>query len=153
MQGKRQNPYYQAQAILSRRDHSEAEVRTKLKKKGFLAADVDATIAWLQERGLLDDRKFAAAYVESVLRTKAVGPRWLQAKLREKGIAAPLLEEAMEQAWAKQSEEEFLAAAAQRWQRQHLRYKDDRVRLSRFLSSRGFSPDKIQNFFSGSRNS
>jgi len=170
---KSENSNYVAQAILSRREHSIFEVKSKLRRKGFTPEQINETIAWLQEHKFLDDKKFAHMYVNNVLRFKPVGPHWLRAKLKQKGVGDSIIEGAIKDAflhpggvdevdssgvapagrslgegWKHGSssvsrEEELIRQAADHWKRTHSKYKDDRQRLYRFLASRGFSSDKI----------
>lgn len=143
-QAKRSNPIWVAQDILSRRDHSEAEVKQKLQRKGFSSTQIAATLAWLHEKKLLNDRLFAERYVASVLRGKAVGRRWLSQKLREKGVPAATSEAVIGEALSSEREKELVQQAAKTWQRLHPATKDDQVRLQRFLLSRGFSFEVIE---------
>ena len=146
-----ENPIYQAQAILARRDHSEYEVRAKLAKKGFLPEQIDEGVNWLKSRKLLDDEAFAKRYVESTLRLKQVGPAWLILKLKEKHIAEHMIEPAVFGVLDPAKEEALAREAANRWRTSHKRKPaevDDeyryRNRLQRFLVSRGFSFDVVQ---------
>ena len=136
---KSEDAYYQAQAILSRRDHSEHEVRTKLAQKGFAAERIDDVIGKLKQLKLIDDEKFAVMYVTNTLRFKNVGPRWLVHKLKEKRIAPDFIEPAVYGVMDEAKEEEFARAAAAAWRRSHSDKTGDRERLTRFLLSRGFS--------------
>lgn len=139
MQGKkRSNPYYQAQAILSRRDHAEAEVRFKMRKKGFSSAEVDEVIAWLKDKKFLNDELFAHKYVESTIRFKAVGKRWLRFKLQQKGLSTDHIEKALE-SYSAEQEEEQRSHAIIRWKERHGDDADSQT-LARFLASRGFAP-------------
>lgn len=137
---KRQNAFYQAQAILSRRDHSVAELSGKLKRRGFSGAEITGVVKTLQAQGFLDDAASARRYAEYSLQTKAVGPRWLKQKLRQRGFSAALINEAVSAAFFIQPEEALARRAAQGWQRLHQTKKTgDEARLFRFLIGRGFS--------------
>jgi len=146
---RKENPIYQAQAVLSRRDHSESEVRTKLAKKGFEEQQIDEGIEYLKENRLLDDERFARMYIENALRFKLVGPRLLSMQLKQKGIADQYIEPAILDVLDQDKEEEIARAAAEKWQRSHTKHSGDRNRLQRFLLTRGFSFDAIQNAIDG----
>lgn len=158
--GKRGDPYYQAQDILSRRDHSEAEVRDKLRRKKFTDSQIDPVIAWLKEKQLLDDQRFATTYIENTVLFKPVGPRWLKMKLRSKRVADGVIEAALSEAFVGNRETQLLQQAAAMWRRSHRSpasdsLKDARLyqqRLYRFLVSRGFSSGKISDLLSRSNN-
>ncbi|HOP40860.1 MAG TPA: RecX family transcriptional regulator, partial [Geobacteraceae bacterium] len=57
-----------AVSFLSRRDHSEAELRRKLFAKGFPAEELDEAMARLRSAVYLDDRRFALGFAESAIR-------------------------------------------------------------------------------------
>ena len=143
MQGKRQDPHYQAEAILSRREHSIFEMQTKLRRHKFTNQQITAAIGGLKSRGLLNDARFAQAYIASTLRRKAVGPRWLHAKLVQKGVARSVIDEAVTAAFPSGGEENLARQAADSWRRTHSKYAHDTQRLARFLTSRGFARNAI----------
>lgn len=158
--GKRGDPYYQAQDILSRRDHSEAEVRDKLRRKKFTDSQIDPVITQLKEKRLLDDQRFATTYIENTVLFKPVGPRWLKMKLRSKRVADGLIEAALSEAFTGDRETQLLQQAAATWRRSHRPPASDsshnsrlhQQRLYRFLISRGFSSGKISDLLSRSNN-
>jgi regulatory protein len=81
--------------LLSRRDHSEAELRKKLSPKGFAAEALDETMARLKNAGYLDDRRFARSFAESALRNgRGYGFR-LRLELSRRGIADEIIEETL----------------------------------------------------------
>ncbi|MEX1112029.1 MAG: regulatory protein RecX [Candidatus Andersenbacteria bacterium] len=133
-----------AQDVLSRRDHSEAEMRQKLSRKGFSAPDIQETIDWLYEQKLLDDRAYAARYVESILRSKTVGPRWIAAKLKQRGVEQQYITEVLTQLMPPEKERELMAEASESWKRLHQKHATDKARLTRFLASRGFSEHLVR---------
>lgn len=130
---------YEAQAILSRRDNSEAEIRQKLAKKGFSVTEIAEAITWLKNKKYLNDEKFARIYTQSALRQKAVGPRWISMKLKEKKIASDIISQVVADVFGEGQEREIAVLAAEKWIRLHPAKAQDRNRLIRFLLSRGFS--------------
>jgi regulatory protein len=69
---------------LSRRAHSQWELRRKLRMKGFDADTVDAAMARLVELGYLNDSSFAKGLVRR--RAALRGPRALSAELAARGV-------------------------------------------------------------------
>lgn len=148
--GKRTDPYYVAQDILSRRDNSVHEMQTKLKSKGFSSEQITKVIEWLANKKLLNDELFAQRYITSTIRGKAVGPRWLSYKLKQRGISEQIIEETLTELVTPDVEKELVQRAAASWRRlsrhrhsQHPKHTDDKQRLQRFLTSRGFSSEAI----------
>ncbi len=120
--------------FLSRRQHSEKELKQKLRKKGYSMESIDKEIEELRRLGLLNDREFALQWAASRRRSLYgnVRIRW---ELRLKGIDEETLEEALKQADAIMGEEE---AARQLIEKRKFR---DPSRAYRFLIQRGFPPE------------
>ena len=148
---KRTNPYYVAQDILSRRDHSEFELRTKMRRKRFSLSQIDDAVAKLKKLNLINDQKFAAMFVANTLLFKPVGPKYLSYKLKQKGITSSLIGTALAEAFPPGREAELARQAATVWRRTHYPKNTDRIeikkheqRLTRLLATRGFSFATIQ---------
>lgn len=149
MPSQRTDPNYQAQAIISRRDHSIFEVQTKMRRQGFTAAQIHSAITKLKKLRLLDDHAFAHKYVKETLHFKAVGPRWLVRGLRRKGIGESIIKEAIAKNLTPAREQELISQATAKWRRLHPSASSgqapkDHQRLTRFLLSRGFSYAAIE---------
>jgi SOS response regulatory protein OraA/RecX len=82
---------------LEARSRSEAEVRRRLTGAGYRGDLVDGAVARLLDLGVLDDDAFARAWVGSRDRARPRGERALRAELRQKGIAAQLIESVLEE--------------------------------------------------------
>jgi regulatory protein len=72
--------------LLAIRPRSRKELAQRLQKKGYGVAEVDAVIQELQEKGLLDDLRFARLYAEHRLTGRQIGKRMLLVELLQKGI-------------------------------------------------------------------
>jgi regulatory protein len=75
-----------ALALCARAEQSVSGVRLKLRKKEHAAAAVAAVTERLCEAGILDDSRYAAAWLQGRIRTGSKGPRALEAMLRQRGI-------------------------------------------------------------------
>jgi regulatory protein len=143
MANKSKDPYWVAQAILSRRDHSEFEVRTKMKRKSFSVQQIDDALEKLKKLNLINDNNFAVMFVEYTLKMRAVGPKWLSHKLKQKGIESSVISSVLDEAYSFGRENELAKEAATKWRRTHQKHADDRERLTRYLLARGFSFNTI----------
>lgn len=72
--------------LLSHRPRSEKEMKTRLAMRGFPPDAIDTEVERLRSAGLLDDLKFAAAWVEDRKRLSPRGKRMLQYELLGRGI-------------------------------------------------------------------
>jgi regulatory protein len=122
--------------FLSYRPRSEAEVRRYLQDKGVSPSIADEVVERLTRAKLLDDLAFARYWVENRERFKPRGARMLRHELRQKGVDAKIIDQAL----ADLSEEESAyRAAAQRGRRlAHLDQASFRKKLSAYLLRRGF---------------
>jgi regulatory protein len=143
-----------AARYLELRARSVEEVRRHLTRAAFPAALVEEAIARLLELGMLDDRAFAAAWVESRDRARPRGEGALRAELHRKGIdretAAAVLVERSEAAAAESESGSGNAdeMAAERLLGKNrsalLRVADPRARRGRayaLLARNGFDPE------------
>ena len=89
------SPLALALNLLSRRDHSEAELRRKLSPKGFSAEALDETMTRLKDAGYLDDKRFAQCFAEAAIRNgRGYGFR-LRLELSRRGIPDEVVEETL----------------------------------------------------------
>jgi len=128
--------------LLSRREHSVAELRAKLVLRDFDPDAIDAAIESLVHDGLLSDDRFAAAFVASRIR-KGQGPVRICGELKQRGVADELIAAHLEQVdvdWTELArsvrDKKYGAAPSTEYREQ--------ARQSRFLQHRGFSGEQIR---------
>ena len=121
-----------------------AEVRRKLRDRGFDEAAVEDALAKMQDYGYLDDAAYARAFARGRFAGRGYGPQRLRADLLRRGVAR----EAVDAALDALTEAEDLGEAARRHGRQRwralAREADVRKRKQKtmdFLVRRGFSFD------------
>lgn len=134
--------------LLSRQDYSAAELERRLLRRALPAHEAARVIGRLEELGLLDDARYAAAYVRS--RRGSQGPLRVRQELLRRGVA----EERIEAALAAEGSDDPVDTAAALLQRHAWRFdaleSDDpgaarsaRRRALAFLARRGFEPDVV----------
>lgn len=77
--------------LLAFREHSRLEIKRKLLAKGFMAEEIDKTIACLIENNIQSDDRFADHYV-NMRKNRGFGPLRIEYELKEKGIEEPLIQ-------------------------------------------------------------
>jgi regulatory protein len=143
--------------LLAHRARSVAELRQRLERKDIATAVVDRTMEWLDERGYLDDRAFAEAFVRDRLRLRPRGRAGLIQELRRKGVAAAVAGAATDAVMAAEAVEEpdLAVEAARAWARKNAPLVAEsarnmearqrgRRRLYGHLARRGFAPSSIR---------
>ena len=137
-----------AYRLLSLRPHSEKELEKKLREKGFPAVVVKETLEKLHDLKYLNDASFANQWARNLVVNKLWGNKRVIASLREKGVAADLINLSIEKAREELSEEEAIEIL--------IKKKATRNKLSAFdikekqkifqsLMGRGFPPGLILN--------
>ena len=124
---------------LARREHSRAELHSKLQPFVQEGECLDAVLDELEKRNWLSDARAATQWVDA--KRSRFGTQRIAHELRQKGIAENLIADALPQ--LKESE---LEAAREVWQRKYGAAPQDakeKARQMRFLQSRGFSSDVI----------
>ncbi len=86
--------FNKASDLLSRRDHSEKELREKLRQKGF-SDGADDAIEKLRGYGYVDDTRFAARYAAELQRVKHFGKKRIEQELFRKGIDRAVIAETL----------------------------------------------------------
>lgn len=134
-------PLQQAVGLLQRREHSQSELRRKLKQRGAEAADIDAALDRLADSGLQDQQRFADSLVRQRI-TAGYGPHYIRAQLATHRLDDATIEAA-------------IAAAAPDWPELALdlvtrRFPNglddpaDRRRAAALLQRRGFDGDCLR---------
>jgi regulatory protein len=136
------SPMEYALKYLALKDRSVAEMQTYLDGKEFGEADVDATVARLQELGLLNDARYAQRFVETRTASKPISRRHLREQLKGHGIGDADIEAALESV-NDEDEAESARTVACKFLRQfrELAPEKRRERVLSRLIARGFSYD------------
>ena len=138
----RKTSYATALGLLARREHSEFELRHKLRGRYFPDAVIDAVVIELADQGLLSDQRFAEAYARGRFE-RGYGPLRIGTELRERGVSGDLIRQmldALSPFWVE-------SAARQRSKRFGCQLPSgyrERAAQMRFLQQRGFTLDQIQ---------
>jgi regulatory protein len=127
---------------LSYRPRSEGEIRQWLHRRGFAPEVIEKTIARLSEQNLSDDFTFAQFWTENRLSFKPKSKRLLKKELRDKKVAAEIIEQV-----TKDIDDEKIAyelGSSRMPALAHLDYPDFYRRLASYLRYRGFSYQVIR---------
>jgi regulatory protein len=124
--------------LLGYRARSEAEIRDRLKRYGYIRETTDAVVLRLQELGYLDDAAFARLRARE--KARRYGPRRVSLELKKSGVRETLAREVVQEEFAGRSEVgEARSAAARRY---NGRGSDAEARrVYGFLVRRGYSAE------------
>ena len=136
--------YNRALDYLSHQLRTAKEVRLKLASLEIAPATIDATLARLEDLGLVDDEHYAASYVRTMMRTADKGPQVLRQHLRQKGVLEQPIDAALKLYTAEKRQAVGTAAArklAKRYRRQAFHTQERKIRQG--LMTRGFAGEEI----------
>ena len=103
------DPWPAALRILTRRDHSCAELRNRLKDRGYESELIEETLSRCLDLGYLDDERFATNRAASLMNQgRAVGYRVLQ-DLKQRGVSDDIAAQALAKAQETFDENRLLA--------------------------------------------
>ena len=130
--------------FLKIRPRSIAELKGKLKTKGFSFDEIEAAVVYLMDIGLLDDRAFTKSWIAYRL-ARPFGFRRICAELQQKGVAKDIIEEAITEAKGEYAEDKtVLDLALRRWERlSGIDPQKKKKRVFDFLVRRGYSMDAV----------
>ncbi len=131
--------YERAVRFLGYRPRSTAEIRHHLADKETTADVIEMVIARLEEQGYLNDQDFARLWVKEREASHPLGARALRFELRQKGIAADVIEAVL--ADLDTSEAAYRAAQSSARRFASLDDRTFRNKLGAFLTRRGFDYD------------
>lgn len=133
---------HSALQLLSRRDHSEYELRQKLSIKGHSAAEIGEIVEYCRELGYLSDQRYAAGQVRQMV-YKGYGELRLRQQLKEKRVQEAVIEQVL----AEQTIDWFELAKQVAHKKYQLEVRVERQQYAkqvRYLQSRGFNFDQIR---------
>ena len=124
--------------LLGYRARSEAEIRDRLRRYGYVEETIESVVLRLQELGYLDDAEFARQKARE--KARRYGPRRVSAELRQSGVGEALAREVVQEEFASRSEVGEARTAASR--RYNGRGSDAEARrVYGFLVRRGYSAE------------
>ena len=138
--------------LISYRDRSKQEIRTRLRGSDFPEDIVEEVVEQLSQVGLLDDEKFSREWVKSRRAGRPMGRARLLRELRSKGVERPTIDKALEDIDEETEYELAHELAASRLEKTRRDDPAARRRLISFLGRRGFSWDTIDRVLNERRN-
>jgi regulatory protein len=132
--------YNKSLDLLSRREHSAFELIQKLKKRYGSSNLIDDAIIRLKESNLLDDQRFAEAYIKARAR-KGFGPRRIDAELQQRKVCEAIINQELLMI------ENWNEIALLAFKKKFSNFQKDTkeiLKAKSFLQNRGFSFEQIE---------
>ena len=134
--------YIRAIDLISRRLRSEKEIRDYARRKDWTPDNTNRVIDRLKDKGYLNDKVFAEAFVRSRQNAGKYSRRRIELDLRRKGIADTIIKEILH------NEVDDTDALRKLIAKRAKRY-DDVTKLKAYLLRAGFNYDDINREISG----
>jgi len=132
--------------MLSARELSESQLRTRLKRREIDADDIESAITRLKADRTINDRRVALAIARMESSIKHRGRTRVLQKIRQAGIDGDIAEDAVREVFEEVNEGDLLDRAMERRLRGTAIADLDergRARIARGLAGQGFSLDAI----------
>jgi regulatory protein len=88
------DPLKYAFTLLKFRFRSESELKRRMKQKGFTDEEIESTVNYLRDKGLLNERLLAEELTEKY-QSKGVSPRKIERILRGLGVKGEVIDETL----------------------------------------------------------
>ena len=134
--------YARGIGLLSRREHSARELKTKLARKGHTKDEIGDAVGRLAERKYQSDDRFGVTIARTRV-AQGYGPARIRAELKSHGLSDAAVRAAIEA-----TEADWLVIAAHQLRRRFggkaSADSDERGRRAQFLLRRGFDPATVR---------
>ncbi|HSX43843.1 MAG TPA: RecX family transcriptional regulator [Candidatus Saccharimonadales bacterium] len=132
--------YDRALNLIARRQRSRWELEDYLKRKDYDQDAIQIILNRLSERGYVNDKAFAEAWVSNRRLLKATSKLRLQQELRQKRVSDDIVQEVLEE--DETNELDVLKELIER-KRKQTRYQDD-LKLMQYLVRQGYNYGDIK---------
>jgi len=122
--------------LLARREHSRAEIESKLSPHAGSSAAVDVLISELKTKNQLSEERFAEG--RALQLSRKYGAARIRQDLKSKGVSEELIDRV-----SSEGELERARAILERKYREPAATREEKAKRMRFLQSRGFSSEVI----------
>lgn len=146
---EKKNPRDAAADYIALRARTEAELRRRLKEKEYTQEEIEETLSFALDCGLVNDEEYSMRYTECSMR-KGRGPLRIFRELSEKGVSRGLIQAALEAQFDAETEYETALKLAVKELPEDADEKDF-ARTARKLASRGFRSSAISRVMNGLR--
>ena len=134
-----------AMNLLAMREHSQQELRRKLRQKSFAEDQIETAIAALAQEGLQSDERFTETFIRS-RKNAGHGPLKIRNELQQRGINDALIS-----TYLNEQDEQWWEAMIAAWQKKFTAKPEpydqkNYGKQARFLMQRGFATDAIRSW-------
>ena len=130
--------------LITIKDRTEKEIRTKLKEKNFDENTIEEEIEFLSNYGYINDKRYAEHFTADAINIKKWGKSRIRAELLRRGVERFVIDDAIEEAFAETEDDRLYTEMEKRYKDADFSNMKERTRIFNFYLRRGFSPDEIK---------
>ncbi|MCX6808223.1 MAG: regulatory protein RecX [Candidatus Berkelbacteria bacterium] len=138
----KKTPLEYALNLLKVRERSEGEIKQKMLLRGYFLEEIETVLKWLKEKNFVDDKRFVQNYIDFQRRMGQAGKFKIKCRLKSFSISEELIDEELK-VIDHDSELEMAENEATKWLSRKVGVINQKEKLARFLSGRGFGMDVI----------
>lgn len=128
--------------LLQRRIHTSKELYTKLRQKFSEDVLIKRCLSELQQKGFINDREFALAFVSEKQKSKKWSRTRLKSEMIKRGISAEIINDVLNETFSSEKEEQSATEIAEKKYKQLCNKESDKRKLYQklmmFLQSKGY---------------
>lgn len=130
--------------LITVKDRTQKEIRTKLKEKNFDENIIEEEIEFLLNYGYINDKRYAEHFTGDAINIKKWGKSRIRMELLRKGIDRDIIDNAIEKAFEEADDERLFMEMEKRFSGADFSNMKERTRIFNFYLRRGFSPEEIK---------
>lgn len=104
-----------AYRALARRARTAAQIRDRLRQRGYDDATVEIILTGLQAGGYIDDRAFAREWARARVERRGLGREGLRRELEQQGVSREIIKETLGEVYRDVDEQLLASSLAARW--------------------------------------
>lgn len=129
--------------LLQRRIHTSRELYTKLRQKFSDDLQIKKCLTELQQKGFINDREFALAFISEKQKSKKWSKAKLKSELIKRGVSNEIISEVLNQTFDTEKEFESLKELAEKKLSQFTKKENDKrkvfQKIMMYLQSKGYN--------------
>ena len=130
--------------LITIKDRTEKEIRTKLKEKNFDENTIEEEIEFLSNYGYINDNRYAQHFTSDAINIKKWGKSRIRTELLRRGVDIDVVDEVIEEAFSETDDDRLYTEMEKRFKNADFSNMKERTRIFNFYLRRGFSPEEIK---------
>lgn len=130
--------------LITHKDRTEKELRTKLNEKGYDENTIEDEIAFLKDYGYINDQDYARRFINDALNLKKWGKIRVISELSRRGIDREVIDSAVENAFLEEDGNRVKEQIEIRFKNSDFSNIKERNRIFNYFLRRGYTAEEIK---------